>query len=112
MLTREEKQQRKARRLCFLVRVANERPDRFAVEWEREIGFWLQDIREELAGGSMTSRCVFEVVREAQTALAMCGQWAVKEHGRKTVDILSNECCRAVASMTGSGVYRMNAHLG
>lgn len=111
-LTREERQQIKLRRRSYLARVAVEDEARFALEWEREIGFWLQDIHEELADGSMTGRSVFDVVREAKATLALCGQRAVRVYEKKTVDILNNECCRMIAPMMGRGVYRMNAYVG
>lgn len=111
-LTREEKRRIKARRLPFLVRLAGENPERFAVEWEREIGFWLQEIHDEAANGLMTGRSVFGIVREAKATLALCGQRAVRDHGKRTMDILNNECCRMIAPMMGAGSYRMNAYIG
>lgn len=110
-LTREERQRIKARRRGYLVRMAGEDEARFAVEWEREIGFWLQEIHEALAKGAMTGGSVFDVVREARATLALCGERAVRTYEKKTVDILNNECCRTIAPMMGRGVYRMNAYV-
>jgi len=111
-LSREQIERIKVKRREFLVRIAGGNRERFALEWERQISFWLHEIHQEAAGGSMTGRSVFDVVREAKALLAACGESAVREQGKRTIDILNNECCRMIAPMMGAGVYRMNAYLG
>ena len=110
--TDEQLRQIKARRQAFLVRIAGEDPERFAVEWERQISFWLHEIHHEVSKGSMTGRSVFGIVREARELLAACGKDAVREHGKRTLDVLNNECCRMIGPMMGAGTYRMNAYFG
>ena len=45
-------------------------------------------------------------------SLAACGKDAVREHGKRTLDVLNNECCRMIGPMMGAGTYRMNAYFG
>lgn len=58
--------------------------------------------------GSLIGKTIFSVVDHAKMTLADCGKAAVELQMRETTDLLSNECCRALAPHIGHEIYEIN----
>ncbi|MCE5256798.1 MAG: hypothetical protein LLF89_08135 [Spirochaetaceae bacterium] len=71
----------------LLIRLAGENWEEFVIEWEQQMGFWLQEIRE-VVKDPMAGRRAFDIIEEAQNMLRMCGKRAFAEHGARTTEML------------------------
>lgn len=99
---------RKERRRRFLARLAQENPERFEREWAKRIESWANEIRLFAKDGDMKAPPVFKIVDRAKETLTGCGEKATELQYKETKDVLANECCQALASNIGRGIYRIN----
>jgi hypothetical protein len=89
----------KANRRRYFIRLTQNRPERFEMEWEKRLSSWLVYIEKNAGrfsdddGNRISS--IFGVVEEAMGILEACGQDKFSQYAKQTFDLLSTECCRA-----------------
>jgi len=68
----------------------------------------VNEIMAHAKRGTLIGKPIFSVVDHAKRTLADCGKAAVELQMRETIDLLSNECCRALAPHIGHEIYEIN----
>lgn len=108
-------ERRKARRQQYLSALAVSNPEKFHEEWNKRIESWLDQI--QIRAGRIVDRKgtpiprAFEVVDSARRILAECGNKASSPMMRDSVETLTHECCRALASEIDPRMYSINLKL-
>ena len=70
----------------------------------------IKDLIANVSQGSLRGERIFSIVDHASETLADCGEKAMKLQLRETTDLLSNECCRALAPYTSDKLRRVNIY--
>ncbi|MBF0556919.1 MAG: hypothetical protein HQK96_20585 [Nitrospirae bacterium] len=63
------------------------------------------DIQSHARGGTLKGKPIFNIVENAKKTLIKCGAKASALQLVETTEILSNECCRALAPHIGHVIY-------
>jgi hypothetical protein len=70
----------------------------------------MKELIASVAQGVLRGRRIFSIVDHAKKTLTDCGEAAVALQLRETIDLLSNECCRALAPHIGSEIYTLKKY--
>jgi hypothetical protein len=68
----------------------------------------INEIMSHAKGGTLIGNPIFSVIDHAKKTLADCGEAAIALQLRETTELLSNECCRALAQQIGQEIYEIN----
>lgn len=101
-------ERRRIRRQQFLIKLAQENPERFEREWAKRIESWADEIWVSAKDGKIDDPPVFSIVDRAKEILSECGERAIKTRLQETADLLNNECCQALARTIGKNIYTIN----
>ena len=103
---------RRIKRARYLARLASEKPERFAEEWEKRVSSWMEQIGKDAGQlndrekGSLPS--VFERVDEAMLVLKQCGEETYQRYAPDALDLLTTECCRQFGRRVDACLFRVN----
>jgi len=108
-------ERRKARRQNYLAGLAATDPQRFQYEWNKRMDSWLDEAWKRTGkfindDGDVVPP-VFELVDNASRLLEECGVSENVLEDFCSIDVLINECCKAVSSHIDSRLYHLNVKL-
>ena len=104
--------QRRHKRMKYLVKLGNKEPESFKNEWEKRLCSWIELIQRD-AGRlkykkGQSTPPVFDRVDEAMFILRTCGDTIFRKYAKATYDLLTNECCRQFAYQVDHRLFRPN----
>lgn len=103
---------RRIKRARYLARLASEKPERFAEEWEKRVSSWMEQIGKD--AGQLNDRetgalsPVFERVDEAMLVLHHCGEETYRRYAPEAWDLLTTECCMQFGRRVDPRLFRVN----
>ena len=104
--------QRRNKRMKYLVKLANEEPENFKNEWEKRLSSWIELIQRDAGrfkykeGQSIPP--VFDRLDETMSILSICGDTIFRKYAKEAYDLLTNECCRQFAYHVDHRLFRPN----
>ena len=104
--------QRRNKRMKYLVKLANEEPENFKNEWEKRLCSWIEHIQRDAGrfkykeGQSIPP--VFDRLDEAMSILSICGDTIFRKYAKEAYDLLTNECCKQFACQVDRRLFRPN----
>jgi hypothetical protein len=100
---------RKAARARYLAKLADSAPEKFQEEWRKRMDSWAGEAWKR--AGQLGGPSVFEVLNEAQQALAGCQHAGVTPDAVQSLSTLAHECTRALAVNVDRRLYQVTQQL-
>ncbi len=104
---------RKKRRQEYLGRLARKNPKKFRSEWAKRLESWSEEAGHRAS--RLTDRDgnpippTFTLVEDAISELVACGEEAIELESEATKDVMNDACCKAVAEVVDSRIYRLSS---
>ena len=105
-------ERRKRKRSEYLYKLLRQKPDLFTLEWNKRLSSWsfaarrrAMQLRDE-SGNPLPA--AFDLVEKVMGKLSALGELAVEMEGAETLQVMLNECARAVSSAVDCRMYRLN----
>ena len=102
---------RKAARARYLAKLADSAPEKFQEEWEKRVDSWAGEAWKRAGKGQLGGPSVFEVLHEAQQALAGCQHAGVTPDAARSLSTLAHECTKALAVNVDRRLYQVTQQL-
>ncbi|MCI0603397.1 hypothetical protein L0156_10330 [bacterium] len=108
-------QRRKVRRNQYLYKLLRQRPDAFSFEWNKRLVSWVFEahrraeiLRDESGNPTPAASAL---VDEVMGQLAALGEMALEMEGAETLQVMLNECAKAVSAAVDRRMYRLTPRL-